>query len=124
MDDLESCPPSSRPDKVLTKICRECGISRSLANFSKKGKNSYRSYCKTCNNNICRSKKLSKTSRLIVEDIPVEIEVEEKQTGEWVSVLLSLMKDRGIISNSSKAEEEIDIDVLLKRGSSLNEFVN
>lgn len=105
------------------KTCSDCGYTKPLVEFCKKGHGRYRSCCKPCDNRNRRNERSRHSKRWDVENVVVEVAVEEEQCSEWAATLLSLMKDRGMIGRNDHDSGEIDVDILLKRTSPLAEFL-
>jgi hypothetical protein len=114
---------SSLADKSLNnpspnKTCSRCGVSKPIGSFPKKDKLSWKSFCSDCWNLQRRKYPPSKFS----ENISVQI---SEVTFDWPSVLYEILKSEGMLnSKANNDDEEIDLDVLLKRKNTIEDLTD
>lgn len=100
------------------KNCSRCGVSKAIGSFPKKDKVSWKSVCSDCWNIQRRKYPPSRFS----ENISVQI---SEVTSDWPSVLYEILVSEGMLNSKAKNDdEEIDLDVLLKRKNTIEDLTD
>lgn len=95
---------------LASKICSKCGTSKQLADFPKKDKLKYKSFCRDCWN-LSRRRNHS-NCRIFNPTYEIRIELSQLKS-DWPAVLYEILKDH-LIDPKKVNSEDINLNDLMK----------